>query len=96
MGDVDVAPGNAARLRQGPAVQLENGARPAELLLLQCRPIGEPVVAQGPFVMNRRSEIDQITAVEVVDPLTVRLRLKAPFAPISESGYGRPGCRSVT
>src|SRR5215831_16301720 len=31
---------------------------------------------------NRRSEIDPITAVEVVDPLTVRLRLKAPFSPL--------------
>jgi peptide/nickel transport system substrate-binding protein len=31
---------------------------------------------------NRRSEIDHITTVEVVDPLTVRLRLKAPFSPL--------------
>src|SRR5262245_52606686 len=31
---------------------------------------------------NRKSEIDHITAIEVVDPLTVRLRLKTPFAPL--------------
>jgi quercetin 2,3-dioxygenase len=59
VGDVDVTPVNAARLRRGVAVMLENGSRPAELLLLGGRPIGEPVVAHGPFVMNRRSEIEQ-------------------------------------
>ena len=31
---------------------------------------------------GRRSELELVTAIEVVDPLTVRLRLKAPFSPI--------------
>ena len=31
---------------------------------------------------NRRSELDSVTAIEVVDPLTVRLKLKAPFSPL--------------
>src|SRR6184192_2083494 len=31
---------------------------------------------------NRRSELDSVSAVEAVDPLTVRMRLKAPFAPL--------------
>ncbi len=31
---------------------------------------------------NRRSELEGLTTVEVVDPLTVRLRLKVPFSPI--------------
>jgi peptide/nickel transport system substrate-binding protein len=31
---------------------------------------------------NRRSEIDHINSIDVVDPLTVRLRLKAPFSPL--------------
>jgi peptide/nickel transport system substrate-binding protein len=30
----------------------------------------------------RRSELELVNAIEVVDPLTVRLRLKAPFSPL--------------
>jgi hypothetical protein len=44
------------------AVDLENGAQDTELLLLQGRPIGEPVVQQGPFVMNSTAEIAQTFA----------------------------------
>lgn len=38
---------------------LEAGLDAAELLVLQGRPIGEPVVAHGPFVMNTREEIQR-------------------------------------
>ena len=38
---------------------LHAGADGAELLLLQGRPIGEPVVTHGPFVMNDRAGIEQ-------------------------------------
>jgi peptide/nickel transport system substrate-binding protein len=31
---------------------------------------------------NRRSELDHVDAVEAVEPLTIRLRLKAPFSPL--------------
>ena len=39
----------------------------------------------------RRSELELVTAIEVVDPLTVRLRLKAPFSPILATLADRAG-----
>jgi redox-sensitive bicupin YhaK (pirin superfamily) len=49
----------AVALRGELAIALENLQEPAELLLLQGRPIGEPVVQHGPFVMNTAGEIQQ-------------------------------------
>lgn len=46
-------------LRADADVSLEAGSDEVELLLLQGRPIGEPVVQYGPFVMNTRAEIQQ-------------------------------------
>jgi hypothetical protein len=43
-------------------VRLETAAEAAELVLLQGRPIGEPVVQHGPFVMTTRAEIEQAYA----------------------------------
>ena len=48
-----------ARLQPDAAVTIENGPEEAEFLLLQGKPIGEPVVQYGPFVMNSRAEIQQ-------------------------------------
>lgn len=50
---------SAVRLRGEAAAVIVNGKAASELLLLQGRPIGEPVVAHGPFVMNTRAEIQQ-------------------------------------
>ena len=38
-------------------VELKAGQEPVRLLLLQARPIKEPVVQYGPFVMNTQKEI---------------------------------------
>lgn len=48
-------------LRGDREVRLEagDGSAPIDVLLLQGRPIGEPVVQHGPFVMNTRAEIQQ-------------------------------------
>jgi hypothetical protein len=41
------------------AVELEAGGAEVEALVLQGRPIGEPVAQYGPFVMNTEAEIRQ-------------------------------------
>lgn len=46
-----------ADLHADQKVVLKNGSEEAHLLLLQGKPIGEPVVQQGPFVMNSQEEI---------------------------------------
>jgi redox-sensitive bicupin YhaK (pirin superfamily) len=54
-----VAPKVGIRLRPDQDVLLETGDAPAELLLLQGRPIAQPVAQHGPFVMNNRQELQQ-------------------------------------
>lgn len=51
--------GNALDLDPEREVLIVNGEKESEILLLQGRPIGEPVVQYGPFVMNTNVEIHQ-------------------------------------
>lgn len=55
----ELARGHGAALKPDAAALLENGEVEGELLLLQGRPIGQPVAQYGPFVMNTRAEIQQ-------------------------------------
>jgi len=40
---------------------------------------------------NRRSELESVNTIEVVDPLTVRLKLKTPFSPLAAILADRAG-----
>jgi len=57
--DRAVAPYHGVELRPDAAVDLENGPEASQLLLLQGRPIGEPVAQYGPFVMSSPAELQQ-------------------------------------
>ncbi len=52
----------AIELRADQSVELASDGATAELLMLQGRPIGEPVAQYGPFVMNTEQEIRQAFA----------------------------------
>ena len=62
VADVALPDYHRVRLRPEADVVLEAGSTEAEILLLQGRPIGEPVVQRGPFVMNSADEIRQAFA----------------------------------
>jgi len=52
----------AGVLSDGDGIRVQAGAEPARFLILAARPLGEPVVQYGPFVMNTREEIEQALA----------------------------------
>lgn len=52
-------PMHSAELKSDESVLIENGDQEGYLLLLQGKPIAEPVVQHGPFVMNSVEEIHQ-------------------------------------
>ena len=54
-----LSPNHRAKVDSHLPLRLKAGAESCHLLLLQGRPIGEPVVQHGPFVMNSREEIRQ-------------------------------------
>ena len=57
-----IAASSAAVLRADETVRIAGGVDGAEALVLQGRPIGEPVAQYGPFVMNDQAGIEQAFA----------------------------------
>jgi redox-sensitive bicupin YhaK (pirin superfamily) len=53
---------SAGVLTDGDGVRVQAGAEGVRLLLLAAKPLREPVVQYGPFVMNTREEIEQAIA----------------------------------
>jgi quercetin 2,3-dioxygenase len=51
--------GHGVTLAADASVEVTNGAVEGEFLVLEGRPIGEPVAQHGPFVMNTRQELQQ-------------------------------------
>jgi hypothetical protein len=51
-----------AVLDKGDGVTIKAGSEGARYLLVAGRPIGEPIMQHGPFVMNTRQEIEQAMA----------------------------------
>jgi len=67
-GRLTVGPENAARplkthsagvLSAGEQIVVAAGEKGARFILLAGRPLGEPIVQYGPFVMNTREEVEQ-------------------------------------
>jgi quercetin 2,3-dioxygenase len=57
IGGRDVAALHGLKLQPDVALTVKNGDASARFLLLQGRPINEPVAQHGPFVMNTREEL---------------------------------------
>jgi redox-sensitive bicupin YhaK (pirin superfamily) len=62
IGGQVVVRGNGAVVRGDLPVMVTGGDGPVQVLVLQGRPIGEPVAQYGPFVMNDRAGIEQAFA----------------------------------
>jgi redox-sensitive bicupin YhaK (pirin superfamily) len=62
IGDHRLASSTGAVVNSEGDVVIRAGGTAVECLVLQGRPIGEPVAQYGPFVMNTRAEIEQAFA----------------------------------
>lgn len=62
LNETAIAPYHAIEVHPDQDLELKAGASEAKILVLQGKPINEPVVQHGPFVMNTRQEIQQAFA----------------------------------
>ncbi|MDT3706642.1 MAG: pirin family protein [Thiobacillus sp.] len=62
LGGETLARHTLAVLGKGDQVEIEAGEAGSRFILVAGRPLGEPVVQYGPFVMNTREEIEQAFA----------------------------------
>jgi len=59
LNETSITPYHAIEVHSGQDLELKAGASEVKILVLQGKPINEPVVQHGPFVMNTRQEIQQ-------------------------------------
>jgi quercetin 2,3-dioxygenase len=62
VGGVQLGVAQGVKLDSSLPITLEGGAENAEILLLQARPMGEPIARRGPFVMNTDEQLRQAFA----------------------------------
>ena len=62
IGDASIQRNHIAVLGTGDTVSVSGGDSPARLLFIAGRPLREPIVKYGPFVMNTAEEIQQAIA----------------------------------
>jgi redox-sensitive bicupin YhaK (pirin superfamily) len=62
IADAEVGNDTGVAVRADQPVELHAGAAEVDILVLQGRPIGEPVARYGPFVMTTDAEIEQAFA----------------------------------
>lgn len=60
--DLQIPKHSLSLLSSGTTVSLQGGNSGARLILVSGRPLNEPIVQYGPFVMNTRAEIEQAFA----------------------------------
>lgn len=88
IGGRQVEKGYFAKLEAGlPAVVSATGSSGVELLMLQGKPIGEPVAQHGPFVMNTRC----VRVARAGTHLVLRRALHALFVLQAGSAVSRSG-----
>lgn len=62
VGGQELGPHQLAVLSKGEQIDVRSGPEGAKLILVAGRPIREPIVQYGPFVMNTRAEIEKAFA----------------------------------